>query len=60
MEKTAEKTMEQMDIGKLKDMKMSELGKIARDMSINGIRGIKKQDLIFKILQGQAEKDFSD
>ncbi|MFA5089175.1 MAG: transcription termination factor Rho [Candidatus Omnitrophota bacterium] len=46
-----------MDIGKLKDMKMSELSKIARDMNINGISGIKKQDLIFKILQGQAEKE---
>jgi len=51
------KTMEQMDISKLKDMKMSDLGKIARDMNINGISGIKKQDLIFKILQGQAEKE---
>lgn len=45
-----------MDITKLKDMKMSELAKFAKDMSINGISGIRKQDLIFKILQGQAEK----
>ncbi len=57
MEKVAEKNVEQMDIGKLKDMKMSDLAKVARDMNINGISGIKKQDLIFKILQGQAEKE---
>lgn len=45
-----------MDITKLKDMKMSELTKFARGMSINGISSIRKQDLIFKILQAQAEK----
>ena len=38
MEKTAEKELEQMDIGKLKDMKMSELTKVAREMNINGMR----------------------
>ena len=42
------KTMEQVDIGKLKDMKMSELAKLAKEMNINGISGIKKQDLITK------------
>ncbi len=45
-----------MDITKLKDMKMSELAKFAKGMSVNGISGIRKQDLIFKILQAQAEK----
>ncbi len=47
---------EQMDITKLKDMKVSELGKLARDMGISGASTMKKQELIFKILQGQAEK----
>ena len=46
---------ETMDITKLKDMKMSELSKYAKDMGINGISGIRKQDLIFKILQTKAE-----
>jgi transcription termination factor Rho len=46
-----------LDITKLKDMKMAELTKTAKDMDINGISGIRKQDLIFKILQGQAEKE---
>lgn len=60
VEKSVEKSIgnqEQMDISKLKDMKMSELAKVAREMNVNGISGIKKQDLIFKILQGQAEKE---
>ena len=47
---------EYMDITKLKDMKMNELGKFAREMGINGVSGIKKQEMIFKILQAQAEK----
>ncbi|HPN87740.1 MAG TPA: transcription termination factor Rho [Candidatus Omnitrophota bacterium] len=45
-----------MDITKLKDMKMSEITKFAKDMGIQGVSGIRKQDLIFKILQAQAEK----
>ena len=57
IERSGKEPVEQINIGKLKDMKMSELTKLARDMNINGISGIKKQDLIFKILQGQAERE---
>lgn len=49
--------MEKLDIGNLKEMKIAELNKIARQLSINGISGLKKQDLIFKLLQAQAEKE---
>ena len=49
--------MEKLDIGNLKDMKITELNKKARELNINGISGLKKQDLIFKILQAQAEKE---
>jgi transcription termination factor Rho len=48
---------EQLDIGKLKDMKMSELNKLARDMNLSELGGMKKQDLIFKILQRKAEQE---
>jgi transcription termination factor Rho len=48
---------EKLEIAKLKEMKISELNKTAKDLSINGVSGMKKQDLIFKILQAQAEKD---
>jgi len=41
----------------LKDMKMAELTKLARDMDIQGASALKKQDLMFKILQAQAEKE---
>src|SRR5437868_2462817 len=49
--------VDQLDITKLKDLKMSELTKLAKDMNVEGLSGIKKQDLIFKILQKQAEKE---
>ncbi len=38
-------------------MKMAELTKLARDMDIQGASALKKQDLMFKILQAQAEKE---
>ena len=47
---------ENLDIGKLKSLKISELNKIAKDMKVNNISGLKKQDLIFKVLQAQTEK----
>jgi transcription termination factor Rho len=46
-----------MEITNLKNMKMTELNKVGRELKINGISGLKKQDLIFKILQAQAEKE---
>jgi transcription termination factor Rho len=49
--------VEKLDIGNLKDMKITELNKRAKELNVNGISGIKKQDLIFKILQAQAEKE---
>jgi transcription termination factor Rho len=44
-------------IEELKEMKMTELGKLAREMKVEGASTLKKQDLIFKILQAQAEKE---
>jgi transcription termination factor Rho len=49
--------VEKLDISNLKDMKITELNKLAKELNVNGISGIKKQDLIFKILQAQAEKE---
>ncbi len=46
-----------LDIAKLKGMTILELNKVARDLNVNGISGLKKQDLIFKILQAQAERE---
>ncbi len=49
--------MEQVDIGNLKDMKISELAKLAKEFNVNGMSGLRKQELIFKILQARAEKE---
>ena len=45
-----------VDIGTLKEMKISELNKKCKELNVNGVSGVKKQELIFKILQAQAEK----
>ncbi|MEA3328516.1 MAG: transcription termination factor Rho [Candidatus Omnitrophota bacterium] len=45
-----------MDIGNLKEMKITKLSKLGRQLKLNGVSSLKKQDLIFKILQAQAEK----
>jgi len=45
-----------MDIGELKKMSGTGLIKIAKELKVSGISGLRKQDLIFKILQAQAEK----
>jgi transcription termination factor Rho len=49
--------VEKLDIGNLKEIKITELNKLAKEFNINGVSGLKKQDLIFKILQAQAEKE---
>ena len=49
--------MEKLDIGNLKEMKITELNKLAKELNVNGISGLRKQDLIFKVLQAQAEKE---
>ncbi|MFH1772715.1 MAG: transcription termination factor Rho [Candidatus Omnitrophota bacterium] len=46
-----------LDIAVLKEMKISELNKMSKDLQINGISGLKKQELIFRILQAKAEKE---
>ncbi|MBI3324178.1 MAG: transcription termination factor Rho [Candidatus Omnitrophica bacterium] len=46
-----------VDLASLKEMKIAELAKVARELGANGVSGAKKQDLIFKILQAQTERD---
>src|SRR5262249_36009161 len=40
----------------LKDMTIQELNVHARELGMDGVAGMKKHDLIFKILQAQTEK----
>ncbi len=46
-----------MEIAELKAMSIAELTKLAKDLNVNGMSGLKKQDLIFKILQAKTEKE---
>jgi len=46
-----------MDITELKSKKISELTKIAKELNISGYTDLRKQDMIFKILEAQTEKD---
>src|SRR5438477_6382596 len=45
-----------LDLVALKDMSIQKLNQVAKDMGIAGAAGLRKQELIFKILQTQAEK----
>ncbi|OGU99128.1 MAG: transcription termination factor Rho, partial [Ignavibacteria bacterium RIFOXYA2_FULL_37_17] len=46
-----------MDISELKSKKIVELNAIAKELSINGYTDLRKQELIFKILEAQTAKD---
>src|SRR6202008_4507271 len=46
-----------MNIAELKEKNITELSRIARSLEIPGASGLRKQDLIFKILQAQSEKE---
>jgi transcription termination factor Rho len=46
-----------MNLKELKNKKISELLQLAREVNVDGAAGMRKQELIFAILQGQAETD---
>ena len=46
-----------MTIAELKEKNITELTSIARALDLPGASGLRKQDLIFKILQAQSEKE---
>src|SRR5215831_18070039 len=45
-----------LNLKALKEKKISELAQIARDFNVDGASSLRKQDLIFAILQAQAER----
>jgi transcription termination factor Rho len=45
-----------LDLVELKDMSIQKLNTVAKDFGVQGFAGLRKQELIFKILQVQAEK----
>lgn len=46
-----------LNIGSLKDKTINELTDIATQFNIEGIRGLRKQELMFKILEAQTEQE---
>ncbi|HUX08996.1 MAG TPA: transcription termination factor Rho [Terriglobia bacterium] len=50
------KESEVLDIAKLKEMNIATLTQVAKDLGVVGATGMRKQELIFKILQAQTEK----
>ena len=47
---------ETLDIRVLKEMKLPDLTKVAKEHGIENATGMRKQDLIFSVLQAQTEK----
>ena len=45
-----------LNIAELKEMNISGLGAVAKELGVVGATAMRKQDLIFKILQAQTEK----
>jgi len=48
--------MENVSISQLKEKTIDELTTVAKTLNVDGATGLRKQDLIFAILQAQAEK----
>jgi transcription termination factor Rho len=48
--------MENISISELKEKTIDELTEVARELKVEGATGMRKQDLIFAILQAQTEK----
>jgi len=48
--------MENVSISELKEKTVEELTGVAKELKVEGARGMRKQDLIFAILQAQTEK----
>ena len=55
--KTVGEAVKDMDIVELKSKTIAELTELAEELKIPGISGLRKSELIFKILEGKTEQD---
>ncbi|HOM27674.1 MAG TPA: transcription termination factor Rho [bacterium] len=46
-----------MNVSTLRKLSMTKLQKIAKEMEVNGISGLRKEELIYKIMEAQAKKN---
>ena len=49
--------VEEMNLAELKTRTISELLEVAKSLNIEGVSGLRKQELIFKILEAQTERN---
>jgi transcription termination factor Rho len=49
--------MEELNVSNLRKLSIAKLQKIAKEMEINGISGLKKEEMIYKIMEAQAKKN---
>ena len=54
--KPAKRSATGLNIGELKDMSIAKLTQVAKDLTVEGATGMRKQDLIFQILKAQTEQ----
>jgi transcription termination factor Rho len=54
--KTEKADMPVVDLAALKEMSVTELTKVAKQLDVPGAGGMRKQELIFEILRSRAEK----
>ena len=45
-----------VDLAALTEMNITQLHQLAKELGVEGTAGLRKQELIFKVLQGKAEK----
>jgi transcription termination factor Rho len=55
--KNGDKSRSEMKISQLKAMKINDLAKMAREFNIESASGLRKQELIFALLQAQTEQN---
>ncbi|MCM8805006.1 MAG: transcription termination factor Rho [Candidatus Omnitrophica bacterium] len=46
-----------MNVSNLRKLSVTKLQKIAKEMDVNGVSGLRKEDLIYKIMEAQARKN---
>lgn len=54
--KAAGEDVPTINLTELKEKRISDLNKMAKDLGIDGASNLRKQELIFALLQGQAER----
>ena len=46
-----------MDVNELQSLKVKELTKLAKDLKIENISGLNKQEMVVQILKAEAKED---